>query len=165
MSLRAHTDELQILADKDVTVISVNGEIHITAKEKIEIVGADSSIVLDGGDITFTTPGTWAAKASAAAMMGGASAGANIGPLPTELAAEPAHWLALHYLDPESGESIAHADYEIHLQGGALLTGTLNAQGQAQHLNVSGKAVKKVVYKPRKPDADPPHNRLNRLLG
>nr|MBP6339212.1 type VI secretion system tip protein VgrG [Vitreoscilla sp.] len=60
MSLRAHTDELQILADKDVTVISVNGEIHINAQSKIEIIGADSSIVLDGGDITFTTPGTWA---------------------------------------------------------------------------------------------------------
>jgi uncharacterized protein (DUF2345 family) len=87
VSLRAHTDELQILADKDVTVISVNGEIHINAQSKIEIVGADSSIVLEGGDITFTTPGTWAAKASTAAFLGGASAGANMPELPAGMAA------------------------------------------------------------------------------
>jgi type VI secretion system secreted protein VgrG len=85
VSLRAHTDELQILADKDVTVISVNGEIHINAQSKIEIIGADSSIVLDGGNITFTTPGTWAAKASAAAMLGGGNRKATFAPLPSEL--------------------------------------------------------------------------------
>ena len=38
VSLRAHTDALQILADKDVTVISVNDEIRISASTRIEII-------------------------------------------------------------------------------------------------------------------------------
>ena len=57
VSLRAHTDELKILADKDVTVVSVNGEIRINAKSRIEIVAGQSSLVLDDANITFTTPG------------------------------------------------------------------------------------------------------------
>ncbi|MFD2452087.1 DUF2345 domain-containing protein [Ideonella paludis] len=88
VSLRAHTDELQILADKDVTILSVNGEIHINAQSKIELIGADSGIILDGGDITFVTPGTWAAKGAAQAMMAGASASAASVSLPESAPAE-----------------------------------------------------------------------------
>ena len=83
VSLRAHTDELQIWADKDVTVVSVNDEIRISAQTKVEIIGGDSSIVLDGGDITFTTPGTWEVKASMHAFLGGASAPPVLPALPT----------------------------------------------------------------------------------
>jgi hypothetical protein len=50
VSLRAHTDALQILADKDVTVISVNEEIRIQASTKIEIVAGQSSLVLEAPD-------------------------------------------------------------------------------------------------------------------
>jgi type VI secretion system secreted protein VgrG len=118
LSLRAHTDELQILADKDVTVVSVNGEIHITAKEKIEIVGADSSIVLEGANITFTTPGTWAAKASAAAMLGGSDGAAPLPALPadtTQLNDE-----AFRLVNKLTGEPVGGLAYTISSPTGAL---------------------------------------------
>ena len=62
VTLRAHTDELQILADKDVTVISVNDEIRISASTKIELIAGQSSITLEGSNIEFKTPGAFTAK-------------------------------------------------------------------------------------------------------
>jgi type VI secretion system secreted protein VgrG len=82
VSLRAHTDELQILADKDVTVISVNDEIRIQANSRIELVAGQSSVVLDGGNIDFTCPGKFEAKTSTHAFLGGGSAPASPPALP-----------------------------------------------------------------------------------
>jgi len=45
------------------------------------------------------------------------------------------------------------------------LTGTLNENGKARHENVENKPVKKVVYKPRKPKDEKPHDPLQALLG
>jgi Uncharacterized protein conserved in bacteria (DUF2345) len=55
VSLRAHTDALQIWADKEVTVISVNDEIRISAQSKIELIAGKSAITLEGSDIEFKT--------------------------------------------------------------------------------------------------------------
>ena len=83
VSLRAHTDSLQILADNEVTVISVNDEIRIQAKTKIEVIGGDSSMVLEGGDITFNTPGKFEVKGAGHAFLGGAGQAAQLAALPT----------------------------------------------------------------------------------
>ena len=82
VSIRAHTGELQLWADREVQVVSVNDEIRIQAKTKIELTAADSSIVLDGGDITFTTPGTFEAKHSGHQFLEGASRPASPQQLP-----------------------------------------------------------------------------------
>ena len=73
MSLRAHTDELKVLADQQVEVISVNDEIRIQAQSRVEMVGGQSSLVLDVGDITFTCPGQWSAKGAIKTFSGGES--------------------------------------------------------------------------------------------
>ena len=52
VSLQAHTDQLEILADGAVTVISVNDSIEIKAKEKIVLQAGQAAVTLEGGDIT-----------------------------------------------------------------------------------------------------------------
>jgi type VI secretion system secreted protein VgrG len=94
----------------------------------------------------------------------GASQTANIPNLPGGLAQEGQHWIALHYLDPETNEGIAGADYEIHFAGGPMLTGTLDQDGKARHENVLNKPVKKIVYKPRKPASSALVPRLEEIL-
>jgi type VI secretion system secreted protein VgrG len=89
LSLRAHTDALELLADKDITVISVNDEITITAKERIEIVGGDSKVVLNGGDIEFATPGSFTVKAATHSWAGGGSGSATLTELPDRLLQPP----------------------------------------------------------------------------
>jgi type VI secretion system secreted protein VgrG len=66
VSLQAHTDQLEILADKAVTVISVNDSIEIKAKEKIVLQAGQAAVTLEGGDITFACPGKFSCEGWAA---------------------------------------------------------------------------------------------------
>jgi type VI secretion system secreted protein VgrG len=165
VSLQAHTDALEILADKEITVISVNDCIEIKAKEKIVLQAGESSITLEGGDITFACPGTFSVKGGQHVFDKGGRQTANLQNLPSELGKEEPHWISLNYLDAEVGEGIPDVEYEIHFDKGPVLTGTLDANGKARHENVDNKPVKKVVYKPRKPKDEKPHDPLQKLLG
>ncbi|BEV15428.1 type VI secretion system tip protein VgrG [Herbaspirillum sp. DW155] len=82
VSLQAHTDALEILADKDVSVISVNEGIEIKARQKIVLQAGQASVTLEGGNITFACPGTFSVKGGTHAFPGGASAAASQTPLP-----------------------------------------------------------------------------------
>ncbi|WP_374438876.1 type VI secretion system Vgr family protein [Inhella sp.] len=73
VSLHAHSDTLEILADQSVQILSVNDSIRIQAKDKIEIVAGDSTLVLRGGDIDFFTPGTFLIKSAIHDFKGGGS--------------------------------------------------------------------------------------------
>ena len=73
VSLQAHTDQLEILADKEITMISVNDGIEIMAKEKIVLQAGQSSLTLDGGNITFACPGNFTAKGGQHTFDSGAS--------------------------------------------------------------------------------------------
>ena len=165
VSLQAHTDQLEILADKEITVISVNDCIEIKAKQKIVLQAGQSAITLEGGDITFACPGKFTVKGGKHLFDGGGNKAANLLNLPGELSEEAKHWIALHYIDPELAEGIPEVEYKIHFEGGAVLSGTLDKDGQARHENVLNKAVKKVVYSPRKPKKEEPHNPLEKLIG
>lgn len=164
VSLQAHTDQLEILADGEVTVISVNDSIEIAAKQKIVLQAGQSAITLDGGDIRFACPGNFSVKSSQHFFDSGSRQPANVRNLPGELAPEARHWIALNYIDPDSAEGIPDVDYQIHFAGGPVLTGTLDKNGKALHENVANKPVKKVVYVPRKPIKEQPHPPLEMLL-
>jgi type VI secretion system secreted protein VgrG len=165
VSLQAHTDQLEIVADKEITVISVNDCIEIKAKQKIVLQAGQSAITLEGGDITFACPGKFSVKGGKHFFDSGANKAANSLNLPGELSEEAKHWIALHYLDPELAEGIPEVDYQIHFERGPMLSGTLDQNGQARHENVLNNPVKKVVYTPRKPTKEKPHNPLEKLLG
>jgi type VI secretion system secreted protein VgrG len=82
VSLQAHTDQLEILADQSITVISVNDSIEIKAEEKIVLQAGQSSITLDGGNITFACPGKFTVKGGQHLFDGGANKAAEFSPLP-----------------------------------------------------------------------------------
>jgi type VI secretion system secreted protein VgrG len=165
VSLQAHTDLLEILADREVTVVSVNDGIEIKAKDKIVLQAGQSAVTLEGGDITFACPGTFSVKGGQHVFDGGVSKVADLSNVPDGLGEEASHWIALHYVDAESAEGIANADYEIHFDKGPVLTGTLDKDGKALRENVLNKRVKKVVYHPRKCRKEAPHDPLQKLIG
>jgi type VI secretion system secreted protein VgrG len=82
VSIRAHTDTMQLLADQELTVVSVNEEIIIDAKQRIEVFDGESSLVLEGGDITYLMPGLYSANHSTHEMMAAGSATPDLSPLP-----------------------------------------------------------------------------------
>lgn len=162
VSLQAHTDQLEILADKSIKIISVNDSIEIKANQKIVLQAGQSSITLEGGDITFACPGNFTVKGGQHMFEGAGRQTANITPLPGALTTQT-DWIALHYLEPETALGIAEAEYEIHFDGGSVVNGKLDGQGKARHDNVEHKPVKKVIYKPRTPDKEKPASPLEDL--
>jgi len=82
LSLRAHTDAMQIWADKDVTIQSTTDEIRIYAKDSIALNAGQSQILLKGADITFTMPGQFTVKGSTHEWASGASGAASLPDLP-----------------------------------------------------------------------------------
>jgi len=149
---------------RSVTVMSVHSEVRVQASSRIELVGGQSSLVLDGGNITFTCPGAWKAKGATKSLsQGGSSQAARLAFLPTGTTTLP-DWIALHYLDPQTREGVAHAGYEIHFSEGIVVSGTLDEEGKAMHPNVQRREVVKVVYLPRRADKDRTPDGIESLL-
>jgi len=83
VSLQAHTDELEILADKSISIISVNDSIAISAKQKIVLQAGQSSITLDGANITFACPGNFTVKGGLHPFAAPSASPAVLSPLPS----------------------------------------------------------------------------------
>jgi type VI secretion system secreted protein VgrG len=83
VSLQAHTDQLEILADKAITVVSVNDVIEIKANQKIVLQAGQSSVTLDGGNITFACPGNFTVKGGQHVFQGGGGNAASLAALPS----------------------------------------------------------------------------------
>lgn len=128
LSLRAHTDQLELLADQAVTIVSVNDEIRVTAKQRIEMVGGDSKVVLDGGNIEFATPGKFEVKAASHGWAGGASTSVTIPGLPIGAAGQLTHFIEVErrYYD---GTPAIGADVKCTFADGSVRTGKLNDDG------------------------------------
>nr|WP_229224541.1 DUF2345 domain-containing protein [Duganella violaceicalia] len=94
VSLQAHTDQLEILADKSITVISVNDSIEIKANQKIVLQAGQSSITLEGGDIIFACPGNFTVKGGKHVFEGGGSAAGITTALPDQLQSIPAAFVS-----------------------------------------------------------------------
>ena len=139
VSMYAHTDQLEILADKSITIISVNDVIDIKANEKIILQAGQSSVILDGRNITFSCPGHFKVKGTQHIFESGASAAANFfGPSdkPVNFAASPSVYsqqvniAGMLDVDPE----LSNAHYEIWTTGSSA---RLLARGSADSAALS----------------------------
>ncbi|MBE1161896.1 type VI secretion system Vgr family protein [Dyella acidiphila] len=62
VSIEAHTDAMQILADQSVTVTSTTDRIEVLAKDKIVLQAGQSTVTLEGPNIIFACPGNFTVK-------------------------------------------------------------------------------------------------------
>ena len=134
VSIQAQTDTLSLLADQSVSVTSTHGKIEINAQTKIVLQAGQCSITLEGGDITFAMPGVFSVK-GAQQLLGGGGSGQVAMPLLPSGKMEVSHWIGLHYLDAES-LPMAEVKYRLRFAGGAVLTGSLDAEGRGRHQGV-----------------------------
>ncbi|RIX79822.1 DUF2345 domain-containing protein [Acidovorax cavernicola] len=70
IEIQAHRDELILVAHKDVVIKSVEGELHITAKKKVVIIGGGSYSEWSESGIQHGTAGTWQEHAALHAQVG-----------------------------------------------------------------------------------------------
>ena len=175
VSLRAHTDALQILADQSVTVISVNDEIRISASTKIELVAGQSLITLEGANIEFKTPGAFTVKGSGHAFLGGGSGAAELTALPVGISAFALNTIHLDHRYHDN-EGLAGAAFVATFSDGQTRTGTLDGGGRATLANTPsptasvafGPAAKPFERKERKAmpnhDEQPSSSKLQSLV-
>lgn len=132
LSLRAHTDAQQLWADQDITVQSTTDEVRVFAKDSITLTAGQSQIVIRGGDITFTCPGSFTVKGAAHEWGGGGSEGTAIQPLPdsrVKLFDEQ-----IRAVSKQSGQPIAGQPYEVRMPDGVTLRGETDAHGRTERI-------------------------------
>ncbi|MEO7496726.1 MAG: type VI secretion system Vgr family protein [Massilia sp.] len=141
LSLQAHTDQLEILADKEITVVSVNGDIQINAKEKIVLQAGQSSITLEGGDITFACPGNFTVKGGKHLFDKGKNGSIRLYRLPNS----NLHKFDEQYrfLDP-SGHPMKSLAYSILTADGEV-KGTTKANGDTSRISTAEQSDLNVV--------------------
>ena len=161
VSLQAHTGQLEILADKSIKIISVNDSIEIKASQKIVLQAGQSSITLEGGDITFACPGNFTVKGGQHVFDGGGSTPAQIAVLP-DGESKLNNFIALNYRDPY-GQPMAGVAYKILFANGTIITGRLDEKGNARHDNVPEQPIS-AQYETRTPDPEKPWNPLAQML-
>lgn len=151
-TIQANTDALEILADQSVTVTSSNDEIHILAKEKIVLQAGQSSVTLDGQNITFACPGTFSVKGAGHAFLGAASNSANLEGLPSAQVNLPLMQEYGIQLDAGSfftnDPALEVASYEIWSRDESPLlleSGTLQANGRSSLAQTPSKQMVDIV--------------------
>ena len=148
LSIQAHTDGLEILADQDITIISVNDHIEIKAKQKITLQAGQSSITLEGNNITFACPGAFTVKGGQHSFEGASAQAAELENLPTSENAK--NWIETS-LRGYDGKFMRDIAYELKFPDGTMRSGNLDGSGQERQEAVPwGDA--KVTYK-NKPSA------------
>jgi type VI secretion system secreted protein VgrG len=161
VSLQAHTDALEILADKEVVVISVNEGIEIKAKQKIVLQAGQSAVTLEGGDITFACPGTFSVKGGQHVFDAGARQEADMPHLPDGIS-KISNFIALNYRAID-GEPMAGTGYKIKFADGVVISGKLDKQGNARHENVPEEPIS-AEYEERAPLPDQPWEPLSAMV-
>jgi len=162
VSARAHNNLARVAAQVSVTIASTQADVSVAASKHILASAAGAYLRMEGGNIELGAPGTIEFKASRKEWTGPKNNSPTRIALPGST--EILNWIALHYLDAETGEVIDGAEYEIHFKAGGMLTGKLGTAGKARHDGIENKPVEKVIYKPRPGDPERPPAPLEDLL-
>ncbi|MEW6369349.1 MAG: type VI secretion system Vgr family protein [Pseudomonadota bacterium] len=128
VSLQAHTDQLEILADGAVTVISVNDSIEIKAKDKIVLQAGQSAVTLEGKNITFACPGRFSVKGGKHLFDAGARQEASVTPLPDSRPKLFDEGFVLR--DEDTGSPLPNYPYRIVRADGAIEEGITDEEGR-----------------------------------
>jgi type VI secretion system secreted protein VgrG len=143
VEVQAQSDDLDLIAEKVVRLLSTTSRIEIHAKEEVIISAGGSFVKINASGITNGTSGTWTAQASMHTMPGPAT--------------KP--FVMPHMLKPDLqksdlefrhltdwGAPLAGAAYKAVLSDGSIRKGTLDAQGIARISGVPPGVGAKVEY-------------------
>lgn len=155
LSLRAHTDSLQLWADQAVSLVSVNDEIHISAQTRIELSAGQSGVVLEDGNVSFICPGKFEVKAAMHGFLGGGRQAAVLSDLPVGTVDELDNWLDLS-LQGWMAQPLTQIPYTVTLSDGSTRRGVLDGSGQAHLVAVPPGGPHRVEYANPPTSDDPP---------
>ena len=150
--LQAQNDLMELLARREISIISTEDEIKIIAGKKLTLNGGGSYITLDENAIESATLGDYRTRAGHYDRQ----QKANLTMAPVVLPGKVTGMinLALNFFGQDS-QPIAGAAYTVTFDGGQVLQGQLDEKGYALHRNVPDEEAK-VEYQLPEPLPDTP---------
>ena len=143
VEVQAQSDDLDIIAEKVLRLLSTTSRIEIHAKDEVMISAGGSFIKINGAGITNGTPGTWTAHASMHNMPG-PTTNPYVMPHVAKTDLQKTDLEFRHLTD--WGVPLAGAAYKATLSDGSTRKGTLDAQGVARISGVPAGAMAKIEY-------------------
>lgn len=129
VAIQSQGDDLDLIAEKVVRLLSTTARIEIHAKDEVMISAGGSFIKLDASGISNGTPGAWIAHAATHSMPGPARQ-PYVMPHVLKPELQPNELEFRHLTD--WGEPLAGAAYKATLSDGSVRTGLLDALGVAR---------------------------------
>jgi type VI secretion system secreted protein VgrG len=152
VEVQAQSDDLDLIAEKVLRLLSTTSRIEIHAKEEVLISAGGSSVKINASGVTNSTSGTWTAHASLHTMPGPAKT-SYVMPHLTKVDFQKTDVEFRHLTD--WGVPLAGAAYKATLSDGSIRKGTLDAQGIARISDVPAGTSAKIEYdyKPMQPSS------------
>ncbi|WP_027783756.1 MULTISPECIES: type VI secretion system Vgr family protein [Burkholderia] len=125
VEVQAHSDNIEITAQKTVKVLSATENIEVAAQQEILLTSGGAYIRLKGGDIEIHAPGKIDVKGGQHAFSGPTRIDYPLSPVPTSRGAAA---LQYHYHDDTP---VQGAKFTIHYDSGATFSGTVDSKGMA----------------------------------
>lgn len=143
VEVQAQSNDLDLIAEKVVRLLSTNARIEIHAKEEVMISAGGSFIKIDSSGISNGTPGKWVAQASLHEMPGPAR---KPYVMPHMLKPELERLIWSSAISPIGVRLLAGAAYKATLSDGSVRQGMLDALGIARISGVPAGATAKIEY-------------------
>ena len=144
LSIQSHADTLSLLADQNVQITSSSDSITVQAKGKIVLAAGQSSITLDGSNITFACPGTFSVKGAMQEWPAGKSNKASFKSLPSHKIDLYAKKFRL--TDKDSKKPLIEMSYFIRTKGGLVFYGKTDDEGYTDVANSNEKEMVEIYY-------------------
>ncbi|USX13979.1 type VI secretion system tip protein VgrG [Oxalobacteraceae bacterium OTU3CAMAD1] len=143
VEVQAQSDDLDLIAEKVVRLLSTTSRIEIHAKEEVMISAGGSFIKINSSGITNGTSGTWTAQASMHTMPGPANK-SYVMPHVAKSELQKTDVEFRHLTD--WGAPLAGAAYKATLSDGSIRKGILDALGVARISDVPPGVGAKIEY-------------------
>ena len=159
VEIQAQGDGIDLIARKDVQIISTEDKVEISSPKEIVITSGGSQIKINSSGVFPTTNGKFEVKAGQHLFMGGAQANAQLPALPKF---DNKNWIALEHLDVDQ-QPFANLGYKIFFENNQIIEGRLDEHGKAHHENVPEKAIR-VEYEQPKMEEDKPWDQFDAVM-
>lgn len=127
VEIQAQSDDIEIIAQKVLKLISAMDRVEITAAKEVLINGGGSYLRLNAAGIEHGTPGAWKVHAASHGMPGPKSVGQAIPVMPNGDYRQAEHFVLTEH---HSGTRLANQCYRITLDSGRVIEGKTNADGE-----------------------------------
>jgi type VI secretion system secreted protein VgrG len=127
VKVQAQNDLMELLARKEISIVSTEDEIKIIAKKKLTLNGGGSYITLDGNAIESATTGEYRTRAGYYVRRAKAQHKPDISPLANAID-DGSHNVRYRCTD-DSGTLLLNTPYKAFLADGSILEGVTDNEG------------------------------------